>query len=258
MGQMLVRGGDPTGNLNRAEEMVRRAAVEGCSAVVLPEALDFGWTHPSARHADSGAVERLSQAAARFSVYVVAGYVERQDNARLLNSAVLISPAGEVLLRHRKLNELSIARDLYTLGDSLNVAETEIGRVGLLICADLFPTSLVYAEALARMGAQWILSPCAWAVDADHDNVREPYGDLWDRSYGDITRRYPLTVVGVSNVGWLDAGPWAGKKCIGCSLAMGPGGKVLARGSYGDDAEQLLIVEAPLGPPVFRYAPDRG
>lgn len=48
-----------------------------------------------------------------------------------MNSAVLISPAGEVLLRHRKLNELSIARDLYTLGDSLNVAETEIGRADL-------------------------------------------------------------------------------------------------------------------------------
>ncbi len=191
MGQMLVRGGDPAGNLARAETMVRRAAVEGCSAVVLPEALDFGWTHPSARESESGAVERLSEAAARSSVYVIAGYVERQDNL-LFNSAVLISPAGEVLLRHRKLNELAIARDLYTLGDSLNVADTEIGRIGLLICADLFPTSLVYAEALARMGAQWILSPCAWAVNADHDNAQEPYGDLWQRSYGEITRRHPV------------------------------------------------------------------
>ena len=183
--------------------------------------------------------------------------MERQGD-RLYNSAVLLSPAGEVLLRHRKLNELEIASDLYTLGDGLGVVDTEIGRVGLLICADLFPTSLVYAEALARMGAQWILSPCAWAVDADHDNARDPYGDLWQRSYGEITSRYPLTVVGVSNVGWLDAGPWASKKCIGCSLAVGPGGKVLAHGRYGEDAEELLVVEAPLSPAAKRYAGDRG
>ena len=33
-------------------------------------------------------------------------------------------------------------------------------------------------HALGRMGARLLLSPCAWAVDADHDNAREPYGEL--------------------------------------------------------------------------------
>ena len=80
------------------------------------------------------------------------------------------------------------------------------------------------------MGAQLILSPSAWAVDADHDNAREPYGKLWLDAYAELARLYDVTVVGVSNVGWLTAGPWAGRKCIGCSLAVGPGGSVLAGG----------------------------
>jgi hypothetical protein len=53
-----------------------------------------------------------------------------------------------------------------------------------------------------------------------------------------------VTVIGVSNVGWLTGGPWKGRKCIGCSLAVGPGG-VLARGAYGEAAEQLVPVEVP-------------
>jgi hypothetical protein len=99
------------------------------------------------------------------------------------------------------------------------------------------------------MGAQILLSPCAWAMEADHDNLRQPYGSLWLGSYTTLAKLYDLTVVGVSNVGWLTAGPWKGRKCIGCSLAVGPGGRVLARGPYGETAESLIVVEvAPAAP----------
>ncbi|MCC6586280.1 MAG: hypothetical protein IT168_06135 [Bryobacterales bacterium] len=46
----------------------------------------------------------------RESTLCLESLVERQDG-RLYNSAVLISPAGEVLLRHRKLNELEYGED---------------------------------------------------------------------------------------------------------------------------------------------------
>ena len=39
----------------------------------------------------------------------------------------------------------------------------------------------------------------------------------------ELATLYDVTVVGVSNVGPITAGPWAGRKCIGCSLAVGPG-----------------------------------
>jgi predicted amidohydrolase len=162
-----------------------------------------------------------------------------------------ISPGGELLLHHRKINELDIAHDLYSIGDRLGVVETELATFGLNVCADNFPDSLDIARTLARMGAQVILSPSAWAVDADHDNEREPYGKLWFDSYSELARQFDVTVVGVSNVGWITAGAWKGRKCIGCSLAVGPDG-ILARGPYGDAAETVTVVEIAPRPPIGR------
>jgi predicted amidohydrolase len=245
MGQILVEGGEPEANLARATNMIARAAAAGCDAAVLPECLDLGWTHPSARDLAAPVPgprsEQLAEAARQGGIYVVAGLTER-DGSKVYNAAVLIAPDGSILVKHRKINELDIAHDLYARGDRLGVAETPHGRLGVTICADNFPDSLDLARSLARMGCRLLLSPCAWAVDAGHDNARDPYGGLWLGSYGELARSCGMTVVGVSNVGWLRAGPWAGRKCIGASLAVGAGGAVLARGPYGESAEALTEV----------------
>ena len=246
MGQLLVEGGQPQANLARARRMIGRAAAAGCQLVVLPECLDLGWTDPSARtlaqpipgpHAAA-----VAAAAAEHGVHVVAGLVER-DGERIYNSAVLADPRGEARLVHRKINELDIALDLYATGDRLAVVHTDLGTLGVNICADNFPESLSIGRALARMGAQIILSPCAWAVAADHNHEREPYGELWRGAYTELARLDGVPVVGVSSVGWLRAGPWQGRKLIGCSLAVGSHGQVLAAGPYGADAETLVVVD---------------
>jgi predicted amidohydrolase len=253
MGQMLVEGGQVERNLERAQQMIEQAAREGSKVVVLPECLDFGWTCPAAREfaqpVPGPSSEALGCAARKAGIHVVAGLTERAGD-RLYNAAVLISPGGEILLKHRKINELDIALDFYTTGDSLSVVRTPLGTVGIPICADNFPNSLVLGHALARMGAQILLSPCAWAMEADHDNLKQPYGSLWLESYTTLAKLYDLTVVGVSNVGWLTAGPWQGRKCIGCSLAIGPGGRLLAQGPYGETAERLITVEVNLAAPL--------
>lgn len=219
--------------------------------MVLPECLDLGWGDPAARdlaqpipgpHAD-----RLQEAARRHRIHVAAGLVERAGD-RLYNAAVLISPAGDILLHHRKINELDICLDLYSIGDRLGVVSTELGTIGLNICADNFGNSLAIGHVLCRMGAQIILSPSAWAVDADHDNAKDPYGKLWLDSCTELARLYDVTVIGVSNVGWITHGPWRGRKVIGCSLAVGPDGNVLARGPYGEAA--VIPVEVELLPQV--------
>ena len=248
MAQMLVEGGRPDNNLTRAIDMIAEAGDRDCDVVVLPECLNYGWTHPSARGTappiPGPQSDRLIRAAMDAKLWVAAGLVEADAN-QLYNAAVLISPQGNIVLKHRKINELDIAEDLYCLGTSLAVAKTPVGILGINICADNFPDSLELAGAMGRMGCELLLSPCAWAVDADHDNECEPYGGLWIDSYTQLARERRLTVIGVSNVGWLEAGPWKGRKCIGCSLAVGPGGQILAQGPYGVEAQQLLIVDSP-------------
>lgn len=249
MGQMLVEGGAPNQNLARAVQMISQASSRGCRIIVLPECLDLGWTHPSALHMAQpipGAhTQILCTAAREHGIYVAAGLVER-DGDHVYNSAVLISPVGDILLKHRKINELSIAHHLYTTGCSLAVADTSFGRTALNICADNFPNSLAIGHSQARMGARILLSPSSWAVPADFNHQKTPYGDLWEGSYKTLALHYQIPVIGVSNVGWLTAGPWEGQKCIGCSLAVGPDGEILAKGTYGEEAEELIVVEVPV------------
>jgi len=251
MGQMLVEGGQPQENLLRAVRMIRRAAEEDCSIVVLPECLDLGWTHPTARDQaqpiPGPRSDILAGAAAETNRYVVAGLTERAEG-RVYNAAVLIAPDGQLLVKHRKINLLDIEQDLYTTGDRLQVARTPCGVLGVNICADNFPDSLALGHALGRMGAQVLLSPSAWAVPPDYDSRREPYGGLWEGAYTALARLYEMPVIGASSVGSLAAGPWQGWKCIGCSLAVGAQGEILAKAPYGEDAEGLFPVEIELTP----------
>lgn len=247
LAQMRVDGGERERNLDRACQCLADAAARNAQVVVLPEALDFGWTHGAARRKagaipDGASCRRLRQAAAEHAVFVCAGLVER-DGDRLFNAAVLIDPRGEVILHHRKLNELEIAHGLYAQGDRLQAARTPLGTFGVMICADAFARGQIVSRTLGLMGADVILSPCAWAVPADHDNAKEPYGQLWLDHYRPVARDFRLWIAGVSNVGPLTEGPWKGRKCIGCSLLIDPEGEVAAKGPYGENEETILYAD---------------
>jgi predicted amidohydrolase len=244
--QMSVEGGNRAGNLAHAAERVRMAAENGARVVLLPEAMDLGWTHPSALSAaepipDGETFQALSALAREHHVYLCSGLVEKTAEA-IYNAAVLIDPQGTLLLLHRKLNELEIGHPYYAQGDRLQVCATELGTIGLMICADAFARDRVLTRALGYMGADLILSPSSWAVPADHDNIREPYGGLWQSLYSSVAREFSLWIAGASNVGLLTAGPWQGWNCIGCSQVVAPTGETVVLGPYGAEADTILYV----------------
>ncbi|MEO6786588.1 MAG: carbon-nitrogen hydrolase family protein [Chthoniobacteraceae bacterium] len=177
--QMRVTGGEMQENLARAERLIESAAAQGARLAVLPEAMDIGWMHPSCRDLAESVpggepARRLCAAAAKHGIHVCAELTER-DGVHVYNAAILIGSRGEILCKHRKLNELAIAHDCYDQGDRLNVVQTEFGTVGLLICADGFAEGQVLSRSLGWLGADIVLSPCAWAVPSDHDQSRTPY-----------------------------------------------------------------------------------
>lgn len=244
--QMPVVDGDKAGNLARAARLVGEAAATGAEVAMLPEMLDVGWTHGTCREAaepipNGAACRLLREAARRHGLFVCAGLGERAG-AQVFNAAVLIDPRGEVILHHRKLNELEIAQPYYAQGDRLGVAHTPLGTFGVMICADAFARGQVVSRTLGLMGAQVILSPSAWAVPAEHDQQLEPYGQLWLDHYCPVARDFRLWIIGVSNVGRITDGPWRGRRCIGCSLVVGPDGDPVLRGPYGETAEAVLVV----------------
>ncbi len=250
MVQMDVDGGGQTANLARAAERINEAAQNGAQIALLPEMLDFGWCHTSAIEGAGtipGGVsfEALSKAAKENHIFVCAGIAER-DGDSLYNAAVIIDRNGKLLIKHRKLNELDFAHNLYSQGDLLNVAHTELGTLGLLICADANADGLTLSKSLGYMGADIIISPCAWAVPPDYNNETNPYGDTWRNAYGPVSKMFDIWFVGVSNVGKVEEGAWDGWDCIGCSMAYAPGGREVVQGPYGADADTIIYIDVDL------------
>ena len=192
--QMGVKGGERAENLERAVNRVQQAAAQGAQVVVLPECMDLGWTHPAAlteaEPIPTGSTFHLLKTLAQeHKVYLCSGLVEREGEVTY-NSAVLIDPQGELLLLHRKLNELDIGHPYYAQGDRLGVCHTEFGTFGLMICADAFAKDHVITRTLGYLGADVILAPSSWAVPADHDNKQDAYGGSWDSMYRDVCKEF--------------------------------------------------------------------
>lgn len=244
--QLKVAFKQPGENFARAEAAIAEAAALGCRCAVLPECFDVGWGTPDAmRCAETipGArTDRLCALARRYGMVLVAGLTEK-ENGFCYNTAVIVSDQGVLLGKHRKINVLQgIEGMVYAIGDRLGVYDTPFGRVGIDICADNLCPHLALGRSLAAMGAKMILSPCAWAVPPEDAAARKPYGKTWLEPYAALAKERGLWVIGVSNVGDVSEGVWAGWKCIGNSIAMGPKGAALIM-EYGADAQGVGVVE---------------
>ena len=245
--QMYVDPGNLSVNLHHAGQLIEEAAKNHAQVVLLPEVMDLGWTHPSARiYADSipggSTCRQICEFARKSRVYICCGIVEK-DGHSIYNAAVIIDDQGKVLLKHRKLNELDIAHDLYDQGDRLGVCRTPWGTVGLMICADATAIDHVLTRSLCYMGADIILSPSSWAVPPDHDNSKDPYGSTWTEAYIPVAREFSVWIASASNVGPVTEGPWKNWICIGNSMVIGPHGKQQLVGPYGEHAEKILYVD---------------
>ena len=190
----------------------------------------------------------LTQAAIATGIYVAAGLTER-NGPWIYNAAVLIAPDGTILLKHRKINLLDIEQPFYAIGDRLQVARHPFRRH--------WPEHLCrQLPGLAGPG------PRAWpdgspitalSLGLGRPLRPRPSAGTVRRSVGGRLRHpgglYDMPVVGVSNVGPITAGPWQGRKCIGCSLAVDARGEVAAKAPYGESAAGLFPVEIDLLPP---------
>lgn len=248
MGQLLVEGGEPDRNLERAALMIAEAAQQRCDVVLLPETLDFAWTHPSAlteaQPIPGLYSDRLCQEAIRHQIYICAGLTERGANGLNYNAAILINPKGEIITKYHKINLLTVEHPYYAVGQTLNVVDTPLGKIGVNICADNFLDGLSIGHTLARMGAEFILSPSSWTVDYSITEEDDPYREKWVKPYSILAQLYNVTVIGTTSVGYIVGGPYEGKKSVGCSLAVDASG-IRAQGTFNEFAGDLVVADLP-------------
>lgn len=159
----------------RAVETIREAAVNGADLVVFTEAWlsgyphwTEGWDSPLSRWAagrtrffdeavlvPSEATDMIARAARESHVHVVLGCNEidpRAGNGTIYNSLLFFDRTGAIIGRHRKLMPTFTERLFWGCGDGsdLEVYDTDIGRIGGLICGENLMTPV--RAAMCAMG----------------------------------------------------------------------------------------------------------
>lgn len=247
MGQLLVEGGEPTRNLERARKMIATASENKADMIVLPETIDFAWTHPSAFEESEPIPgphsEKLCGWAKEYGIYVCVGLTERRSDGKLFNTALLIDDQGEVLIKYHKINLIEVEQPYYEVGDILRVVDSPWGKIGLNICADNYKESVHIGKTLGAMGARIILSPSSWTVDYAISEIDDPYHDKWITPLSYIAKMYEVLVVSTTSVGYIVGGPYEGKKMVGCSLAVSDNG-ILAQGQFNEFAGEVVFLDA--------------
>jgi formamidase len=104
--------------------------------------------------------ERLGAFAAELGIWLLPGsFYERGDDGRIYNTAVVLSPDGQIAARYRKCFPWRPWETVAAGKEFVVFDIDEVGRVGLMICYDgWFPE---VARQLAWLGAEVILQPTA-------------------------------------------------------------------------------------------------
>ncbi len=249
MAQLLVEGGEPERNLERAKTLIERALEQGAELVLLPETLDLAWTHPSANNEAMPIPGERSdffcKIAKEKNVWLCLGLTESANN-KIYNTALLINNLGEIFYKYRKINLLEVEFPFYEPGKNLSVIETPFGNIGLNICADNYIEPLHLAKSLAHMNAQIILSPSSWTVDHSITEEMDPYLEKWIKPLTSISKLYEIPFISTTSVGYIVGGPYEGKKMVGCSLAVDKEGNYI-QGEFNEFAGDVKVIDVELG-----------
>ncbi|MCP5070717.1 MAG: carbon-nitrogen hydrolase family protein [bacterium] len=209
---------DLDGCLERAVEIIGRCPAEGIELVVFPEGWipgypDFVWSlipsnnpgevdqlysrlFANAVDLSADGLAPVCEAAREHSVVVIMGMSERASEmsaGTLYNTAVTIDATGEILNVHRKLMPTNAERTVWGFGDGrgLQVVDTAVGRVGVLLCWENFmplaraaiysqdveiycaPTAdhrenwLATMQHIGREGSTWVIGVGPTVEDSD-------------------------------------------------------------------------------------------
>jgi predicted amidohydrolase len=215
------------GNLAKAVDFVERCVEStGAELVVLPESMTTGYTPGIPREGlwdlvselPGPVLEPLQAVAARLGVYVVAGTYERgPESGVIYNSAAIIRRDGTLAGVYRKTHpscfEVRSRGGWVTPGDEVCVVETDLGRIGIIICFDGDYPEL--SRITAVRGAEVIVRPSALLRSAD----------IWELTNRARAYDNHVYVVGANATG-ADPG---GVLYFGNSMVVTPVAEVIAR-----------------------------
>jgi predicted amidohydrolase len=220
---------DKAVNIQTALDLIDRAAGTGARLVALPEV----WTYLGPQEGNRANAEPipgpvtdlLAERARRHGIYLHCGSIleVRPGEPKVFNTAVVLSPAGEIVAQYSKIHMFDVVLDGVATyeesatvqpGDEIVTLDVDGVSVGLAICYDLrFPELF---RILALRGAEVIVLPAAFTMTTGKDH--------WEILIRARAIENGVFMVAPGQVGQDGHGKW----CYGRSLIVDPWGTVIA------------------------------
>ena len=162
--QTLAKLGDIDANIALLRDYTREAVRQGAKLVVFPECMNTGYLFDSAGHCEAVAetvdgpfVNAMADLAKQYGLHIASGVTERDaPSGKIYNSGVLVGPKGDLLVHYQKQFLATHDQNWFEFGvRGCPVADTELGRIGLLICFDGRIPEI--ARCLALQGAEVVV-----------------------------------------------------------------------------------------------------
>ena len=228
-----IKPGSPTENIRRFITILDQVRDQHPDLVCLPECSFTGYMYEDAdlvRFAEpvpGPTTVEMSRLAQVHGVYLCFGLLESIPQG-VYDTALLLDRNGAIAGIHRKLSE----KPPFINGTAVDSVETEFGRLGMLVCADLFAE-----EVVARLdpALKLLLVPTARSFDG-----QSPDCARWEkeerRSYLDAVRLagVPAAITNTLETSPVDA-------LFGGALLVSAQGKLLAESPHGSD--EILIYD---------------
>jgi N-carbamoylputrescine amidase len=153
--------GDIAGNLKNAERWLNRAVAAGAQMILFPEFMPTGYFLSEAIW-ESGetmagpTVSWLTRQSAKHGVWLGTSFLE-VEGEHFYNAFVLSNPKGQVAGKVRK--EVPASAEAYFFKGEVNshVIDTELGRIGIIICYEHYLARI--ANKVAAANVDLLLSP---------------------------------------------------------------------------------------------------
>ena len=180
----------------------------------------------------------ISRLASKNNVYILSGSIPEKDDSKLYNTSYLFGKTGEIIAKHRKMHLFDIdvkdkitfkESDVLTAGDTVTIADTDFGKIGIGICYDVrFPE---LARLMVEKGALILVYPGAFNM-----TTGPAHWELLFRSRALDNQVYCIGVAPALNND-------ASYHSYGHSIVANPWGEVLAQG---DEKEQIMVCDIDL------------
>jgi predicted amidohydrolase len=228
-----IEPGSPAENIRRFSTILDQVREQHPDLVCLPECSFTGYMYEDAdlaRFAEpvpgptTAEMARLAQV---HGVYLCFGLLESTPQG-VYDTALLLDRRGIIISHHRKLSE----KPPFINGTAVESVGTEFGRLGMLVCADLFAE-----EVVARLdpALKLLLVPTARSFDG-----QSPDRARWEReerqSYLDAVHH---TGVSAAITNTLETSPE--DALFGGALLVSAQGELLAESPHGSD--EILIYD---------------